>query len=476
MKSVSRYREISLERKGEFLSKGYKEIYFFPHKTYYIPKCGPDGLKLSRRMCGLNDPNKCWEIILYADSPAIDEFPEDLFFDDEIIWHLQQFGKTGHIAFAYLVIDGKNLYGLNYVSDVVQRISRRREFKTRIEKKFQGWHHMLLNSIMNFAIESGLQMIYSATADLALEHTDPSRIVQRELFERVYDRSVCKRFSAIKNGKWWVIDVAKNRNVVIIPDQKQEVIESGKTICITHDIEKGIGHLDVDPKYAELANKRSPKDLEQMLRIEKELNVKATYNVLGCLFDEVRGKIETDGHYLAFHSYDHKVNKIWPVVNIYYKFVRTVMQAIGANQNGKFLDQMHRCRLIDRRIKGYRPPRSKITRELSDKNLCHGNFEWLATSKSSLGIRLPQMENRIVKIPILFDDFKMYKLGVKYEDWEKEAIYTIKQYDFVAFCLHDCYAPFWLPYYREFLRKIRGLGKFKTLNEVANEVILSNSK
>jgi hypothetical protein len=85
------------------------------------------------------------------------------------------------------------------------------------------------------------------------------------------------------------------------------------------------------------------------------------------------------------------------------------------------------------------------------------------------------MDNRIVKIPILFDDFKMYKNKMKYEDWEQKAIDGIKQNDFVAFCLHDCYADYWLPYYRRFLDKIKALGELKTLNEVANEIILGHS-
>jgi hypothetical protein len=47
---------------------------------------------------------------------------------------------------------------------------------------------MLFNSIMNFAIENNVERIYSPTADLVREHTDPSRTVQRESFERIYER------------------------------------------------------------------------------------------------------------------------------------------------------------------------------------------------------------------------------------------------------------------------------------------------
>jgi hypothetical protein len=448
MLKLSYYREISKEREEEFFQKGYKKRYFFTHRIYYIPKCGPDGFKLSHRICGEGDPNKQWMVVLYACGPLIDQFPEELFFDDDIIWHQQQFGKIGQLATANLLVDGDNLYTMVHISDLVQRISRRRKHKTKIENRFKGWPHMLLNSIMNFAVENSIKKIYSPTADLAIEHTDSSRNVQRELFERVYDRMVNKHFLVIKEGKWWVIDVAKNKDRIITTQKKQETIESEKTICLCHDIERGLGHIGVDPTLVDLANKTSHSNLDEMLRIEKEMEVKATYNVVGYFFNEVREGIEKDSHCIAFHSYDHIIHE----------------------------DQLAKCRQIDYRIKGYRAPQSKITPDLSDKNLCYHNFEWLASSANSLEIKLPEIKNRIVKIPILFDDFDLYRNKMKYEDWEKKAIQIIKQNDFVAFGLHDCYAHYWLPQYREFLKKIRDLGKLKTLNEIANEVFLSNSK
>ena len=476
MLKASFYREISDERVEEFLQKGYKARYFFPHRVYYLPKCGPDGLKLANRMCGVSDPNKQWEVVLYARCPSIDEFPEELFFDDDIIWHQQQFGKVGHVAFAYLVVSRGNLYGLNYVSDLVQRIGRRRGYKTRIEKIFKGWPHMLLNSIMTFAIENNIKKIYSPTADLAIEHTDSSRNVQRELFERVYDGVVNQHFQTKKEGKWWVIDVGINRDNVIISEKKQEIAEDRKTICITHDIERGLGHMDVDLTFAEFANKIWSKNLEEMLIIEKEMGVKATYNVLGCFFDEVRGRIEKDGHCIGFHSYDHKIDNYRPYLKKYHKIFRLIFGIITDKTHNRYERQLDKCRQVDYRIKGYRTPRSKITPDLNGENLCYYNFEWLASSSYSLKTEMPIMQNRIVKIPILFDDFDMYKSKMKYEEWEQKAIDRIKQNDFIAFGLHDCYAHYWLPHYREFLKKICELGKLKTLNEVANEVILCNGK
>jgi hypothetical protein len=84
-------------------------------------------------------------------------------------------------------------------------------------------------------------------------------------------------------------------------------------------------------------------------------------------------------------------------------------------------------------------------------------------------------QNRLVKIPIHFDDFPLYKQGVAFGDWEKKAMATIEQNAFIAFGLHDCYAELWLPHYREFLNQIAGLGAFKTLDQVANETILANA-
>ena len=223
-------------------------------------------------------------------------------------------------------------------------------------------------------------------------------------------------------------------------------MKNEKTICLCHDTEKGWGHTDVDPDYAEFANRTAPKYLEEMLVIEKEMNVKVTYNVVACLMNEIRERIESEGHCIAFHSFDHDMNT----------------------------EQLDRCRQIDDRIRGYRTTRSVITPELSDENLRHHHIEWLGSSVKSFGFRTPRMENGIVKIPILFDDFEMYKEKTRYADWEQKAIEKIKENDFVAFGLHDCYAHYWLPHYRKFLKKIKGMGKFKTFNEVANEVIVSS--
>src|SRR5262249_12878654 len=185
--------------------------------------------------CGITNPNALWEIVLYGFGAAVDSFPEELFFDPDLIWHQQHGGRRGQIASANLAVKGTNVYGMNYISDVVQRISRRREFKTRIENRFKGWQRMLLNSILNFAIEKGLKRIYSPTADWTLRHIPPSRRVQRDLFDRIYDQAVNDHFQAARQGPWWLIDVAANGGRAIISEKRTERVETAKTICLCHD-------------------------------------------------------------------------------------------------------------------------------------------------------------------------------------------------------------------------------------------------
>src|SRR5262249_48637105 len=141
-------------------------------------------------------------------------------------------------------------------------------------------------------------------------------------------------------------------------------------ICIFHDIEE-----DADTP---IARADCARNLERMLEIEKSLGVKVTYNILGRLFADKRDVIRAanSAHGLAFHSYNHDLAD---------------------------LSQLEQCRNVDLRVRGYRPPKSKLTSELSDYKLTLLNFEWLASSASSLGHEDCRLENGLVKIPILMD-------------------------------------------------------------------------
>jgi hypothetical protein len=132
------------------------------------------------------------------------------------------------------------------------------------------------------------------------------------------------------------------------------------------------------------------------------------------------------------------------------------------------------CRSVDYRIKGYRPYQPKVTSEVSDNDLCYYNFEWIAIDEKTPGAR-PILENRVVKIPVFCDDQEIYKRNMPYETWERKVIKGVKENDFVALGLHDCYARYWLPHYSDFLEKMRSLGQLKTFNEVADQVFWANA-
>lgn len=444
--NLSRFREITGAREDEFVAKGFKRRHFFPHRAYHLPKCGPDGFRLGSQMSGRSDLDQFWEIVLYADQSLTTDLPDELFFDDDVLWHQQHFGRRGQVATVDLVLDGPDLFTMVHQSDLVQRISRRREYKTRVENRFKGWNHMLLNAVMNFARERGATRVHTPTAELALENSDRARSVGRELFDRIYDADVQRLFSARRHDGWWVVEVVENRDRIVIPETRTELLADEKIIALCHDIERGTGFRDVDPAFANVADKRASESLDEMLAVERAAGVSATYCVVGSILEDVRSKIE-GRHCLAFHSYDH------------------------------VLDAAHleRCRHVDYRLKGYRPPRSVITSELTDENLCFHNFDWLASSSSSLHVNQPELRNRIVRIPIHLDDHALYTREVSYADWERDLLEQIEQQVFTAFSLHDCYAPLWLEHYPRLLDKLAGLGRLRTLDQVSAQLILAGA-
>jgi glycosyltransferase involved in cell wall biosynthesis len=402
---------------AEFVDKGFEKSRFFPHKTYYLPKAGPDGMQNAVKMCGVSDPGKLFEAVMYA--------------------------EDGLMASANLIVKGDALYANNLSSDVFQGISQRPEHEAGVENKLNGRADMLLNSVMNFALERHIKKVYLPAADLL------------------------SRYRANKSGwpgrgGWWVVDLKKNMDRIVLLEKKEESVEQFKTICVCHDIEHGLGYADTDQQFKAIADKESPGAILEMLKIEREMNVKATYNIVGCLFDRWRSPIEKDGHCIAFHSFDHKIDS-------------SGCENPGLRSFDDPKGQLHKCRSIDRRIKGYRIPRSRITPELTDENLAYHNFEWLATSTDCIKQDFPKMQNGIVKIPVLFDDSAMHNNKLRYEEWENMAIETIKSNYFVAFGLHDCYAQYWLPHYGEFLKKISSLGTLRTMNEVAGDVIIGSA-
>jgi hypothetical protein len=442
---MARVAEVGPGRREEFLAKGGRGRHFFPHRAYRLPKCAPDGFKVGRRMCGRDDLMTHWQILLYADPSATQDLPAELFLDDDLMWHRQQYGRPGQLATAALIVDGAEAWSFVHHSDFVQRIGRRREFKTLVDKRFKGWPAMLLNAVMAFCAERGVRRLRVPTSELALEHTDPARDVGSPLFERVYDAPM-ERAGARRDGRWWLIEL--DPSLLLAYELRDEPVQGGQAICVGHDLEAGHGHRDYDASMAARADAEWRARLDEILAVEQRVGVAATYNVVGLMWDEVAERLHEAGHCVAFHSYDH----------------------LGAG-NG----QLESCRGLDYRVKGYRPPRSQLGPDLSDAELAFHNFEWLASSWFSLGHGDPRLARRIAVLPVNVDDFGLFMAEVDYGTWERELLADAADRDYTCVLLHDCYAEHWLARYEALLEKLAGLGRLRTLDQVAGEVAMAHA-
>jgi len=86
------------------------------------------------------------------------------------------------------------------------------------------------------------------------------------------------------------------------------------------------------------------------------------------------------------------------------------------------------------------------------------------------------MKNGVVKIPVEFDDFALYRRLLSYHAWEAEILEMVRRRPFFVLGLHDCYAPFWLNQYRSLLQQLKSRATLITLNEVAARVTLGYAR
>lgn len=444
----SAFRQMGAERAGEWVAKGHSRRHFFAHRLFQVPRCGPDGYMVARDMLGLHDLGGHWQLLLYAE-PVLDErFPRQLFFDSDLVWHQQHFGRPGQVGSASMILDHGGpgvMHTLIHQSDLVQRIGLFREHKTQVEKRLKGWPWMVLNGILAAAIERGVHTVRTPTSELAMTYTDPARTVQPYLFERVYDRPPAELPGARREGDWWEIDVATAASGVVTPERGSESLPQERTVCVVHDLERGLGHVTDDPDLARRADATAAETLGAMLAVEADAGARVTYNVVGQIMGEVRPAIEAGEHALAFHSFDH----------------------------GNGGQQLRRCREVDYRLRGYRLPRSEPTAETSDTNLAFHNFEWLASSAFAMQLDLPVLRDRLVRMPVTLDDFSLYTGEHDYETWERELLEHVARSPYTAVGLHDCYAHLWLPHYPALLEKLAAAARLRTLDEVSADVIMT---
>jgi hypothetical protein len=433
-----------------FISRGFRRQLFFPHQTIALRKAYPDTfLQLKKRGIAEKQATRLTTYQINVYSPRIEDFPAELFTDPVVNWHGQQFGRPGLVASAGVVIDRDALYVSILQSDLCQQIAKHPALKkmcaSRIDNRFGHWYDMLFNAVLDFAIDQGLQHVYSPTSAQIVGTTPKS--IDSTLFFKIYDSCQSRyelRREQLGRAEYWHLEVARNADKIVRleptsfePRPRQPPL----VICIFHDIEE-----DVDTKV-------SPDDchaaLLRMLEIERELGVTATYNILGQLFARKASLITANApHSIAFHTYNHQLDS---------------------------LDQLVKLRGVDYQVKGYRTARSIITKELTDYALSFRNFEWLMSSARSFGFDLPRLENGIVKIPVHLDDYPLSTGDLNYSEWMSRVIELTGWRSFVAIGLHDCYSKFWIDKYGKLLERLKGIGELWTCDQIMNRVYLADS-
>ena len=53
-----------------------------------------------------------------------------------------------------------------------------------------------------------------------------------------------------------------------------------------------------------------------------------------------------------------------------------------------------------------------------------------------------------------------------YEQWETRALAHVRDSEFLALSLHDCYGPTWIAQYPAFLGRLQAQGTLQTLDQV----------
>jgi len=436
-----RYWSVTSERRPEFLGRGFKGRHVFPHTLHYLPKAGPGALRFSAHMCGITDPAAQWEILLHATSPRLDGVPRELFFDDDIVWHKRQYGMDGHVAFGFVAVDGDRMFGLNYVADVVQRISRRRELKTRIETALRGWAYMLLNGLLNFAVEMRIRTFFSPTAELVMQNSRPA---QPALFERIYDHAVGALFVVRRQGPWWVIDVEANRHRLVRPEPRTAPTRPEAMFCLVHDL----GTRDTAGRPAVTGPFQAMRLVEDTARVAKELGWPVTFIAPRAVFDEVRHRVAGEGHALGFASDD----------------------ALASRELGA---ELVRCRSVDQRTKGYRLADARPAESREAVELCYHKFDWLLVAGSRTKGAMLALERGVVNIPISLDDRAL--AGLESDTWASELDAIVNTRLPVVVSLGESWSRLDLDRRRRLLERVPIQVDVKTCDQLSEAFTLSRA-
>ena len=218
------------------------------------------------------------------------------------------------------------------------------------------------------------------------------------------------------------------------PSAEPRTTGRSKTVCICHDIERGLGHVDADPAFARRAEQNARRAIWRRCGRSKPRPA--------CEGDLLRRRLAAVG------------GPGWPsrATGTHW---RSTPSTTGSDR-----DQLQRCREVDYRIKGYRPPRSADHRGAHRQRTCSSTTSsgWRARRGPSAS-RSPQMRAGLVRLPIALDDFPMYTGPVRYEEWEQPGARSRSQRATSPRSAFTTATRHWLPRYRRFLEQLQEIGR-----------------
>jgi hypothetical protein len=298
----------------------------------------------------------------------------------------------------------------------------------------------LLNAVVDFCNDHHIELLYVPTCDTIMGRIHCT--VSPTLFTRIYDDAPlwlrCTR-RRIYGTEYWEVPIDANRETFVSLDPVSTVSKKEiRGLCVFHDVEANADTVV------------SPSDcyhwLDAMLNIESRMGLSLTYSVLGKILPSLKNLFQRyNVHSFALHSFDHQIAS---------------------------LNQLRQVRNVDCKIRGYRPPQSKITPELTDLNLSFYNFEWLLSSAGSLGLSEPQLQNYIVKIPVHLDDYPLHTGRCSVNDWIKRLHSLLDStIPLVTVGMHDCYAGHWLEQYPKILKSCIARRPLWNCDDIAGTVL-----
>jgi hypothetical protein len=425
---------------------------WFAHKAICIAKQYPDTyLNLRQRgipVSGLKT-GSFRQINLYLmDSLGL---PAEVFADPDLNWHGQQCGLGGLIAAAGIWLPDRLQAVITILeSHVSQQISRPRYLTGHIASRFGRWPRILLNAILDWSASRGIEAVYCPMSSTVLRGI--SEDVEPGTYSRIYnDCSQWLRCSQVsfRGSDYWRIAIRENEGrIVPLSSEPASNLPEAAGVCLFHDVEENLG-AEGDGAPGIAADACHAHFLESTA-MERRLLVPLTLSIPAILYkkkvDSISAKAITC---TAFHSYNHVIP-----------------------ESG----QLSRSRTVDPRVKGYRPPQSRITAEVTDFTLSYFNFEWLLSSGPSLRSKVVHLSQGIVRIPVDMDDYPM-AIGLKsYAQWRDAIFRLIDTQPLVVIGTHDCYANAWIGDYERFLTDLQKRSRFVTCTDIANAVFLASGE